>query len=174
MICRVPFSSRLARGWTPTRTLPSFSHPTLPGGSWAPAPQGSRTVAPAGSTVRLVGSRLITAGWSSVGATGRKLGIAGCWGGCHSHTECATDTGLTPCHLQACPGQDTAGHADSLAQVVAGITGLDLDDGQSTAGAHPNTARRNWGLAREQQGLRGSGISGGIREGEDGKQGMRR
>lgn len=160
LISRVPFSSTLMRGWAPTRMLPSFSHPTPVGGSPPPTPHGNRAVAPTGSTVRLAGPRRITG--TTEGKSGNSS-VPGLVPLGHRTRPFSAGAGLTPLHVQAGLGQDTAGHTDGLALVETGVVGLDVGDGDGAGGADCKPAGGVRGLAGEQQRLGGTQgvLSGG-------------
>lgn len=60
---------------------------------------------------------------------------------------------LTTLHLQQGFSEDTAGHADRLADVISRVFHLDIGDGQLAAQWHGETARLSWLLGGEQQDL---------------------
>ena len=60
---------------------------------------------------------------------------------------------LTTLHLQQGFGQDAPSHVDGLADVVARVFDLDIDDGQLPAQRHGETTGLGRLLGREQQDL---------------------
>lgn len=66
---------------------------------------------------------------------------------------------LTALHLQQGFGEDAAGHADRLADVISRVLHLDIGDGQLAAQRHRKTTRLGRLLGGEQQDLEEKNIT---------------